>query len=191
MNYRIFILPLILSGCSTFQPVKDNAVQHLLEPLVPERTLSGTTPAMAISRPALPVYLDRPQLVTRRDGVLVMSQTDIWAEPLDAGIARVMASNLCRLTGSMNIQAVERFSSLDYSDLLELRLSQFEPAADGVLVLQGTWKLQSVKGGEAGSHFFRIAVPVASSTDAMKDRVAAMNRALERLAREVAAAILR
>ena len=71
---------------------------------MPDRTLALATPAMAINRPSIPSYLDRMQLVTRTEGKLVMSNLDLWAEPLDAAIARVMASNLSRLTNSTNIQ---------------------------------------------------------------------------------------
>ncbi|MDZ4403451.1 PqiC family protein [Prosthecobacter sp.] len=187
MNARIVTLMLFLGGCSMFRPVKDSAVHHLLEPLVPDRTLGATTPAIAVNRAALPSYLDCEQLITRRDGVLVASKLDLWAEPIDVGISRVVAGNLSRLTGSMNIQPVERFSTLDYTDLLELRITQFEPDAANTMVLQGTWKLQPVTGKEATFHFFRIAVPMKSDPSVMKDRVTAMNQALVRLAHDIAA----
>jgi uncharacterized lipoprotein YmbA len=188
MKIRFALVLVTLCGCSTFQPVKDSAVRHLLEPLVPQRPLSATSPAMAINRASIPSYLDKQQLVTRQDGVLVINDLDIWAEPLDSGISRVMASNLSRLTRSMNIQPVERFITLDYTNLLEVRITQFEPDAANSMVLQGTWKLQPVSGAEAANHFFRIIVPMTSAT-VMKDRVTAMNQALERLAREIAATL--
>lgn len=188
MNPRLALLTLLLSSCSLFSPVKDGAVHHLLEPLAPERTLVASVPAIAVSRASLPSYLDDEQLVTRRDDVLVVSNHDLWAEPLDVGISRVMASNLSRLTGSMNIQPVERFATLDYSKLLELRISQFEPDATNAMVLQGTWKLQPVTGKEADSRFFRISVPIKAGSTSMTDRVEAMNQALLKLSREVAAA---
>jgi uncharacterized lipoprotein YmbA len=184
--YHTF-LTLLLIGCSTFDPVRDSAVHHLLEPLVPDRTLNAETPAIGVKHPSIPSYLDRQQLVTRHEGNLVMSKIDLWGEPLDAGIARVVASNLSRLTGSMNVQSVQSSSTLDYTELLEMRLEQFEADASGKMVLQGTWKLQPVTGKETSSHFFRIVVPIPSGTPEMKDRVAAMNQALEQLSRDIAA----
>ena len=184
---RLLPLLLILVGCNVLKPVKDSAVHHVLDPLVADRPLSAATPAIAINRPSLPSYLDRQQLVTRSDGQLMISKLDLWAEPLDAAIARVMASNLSRLTCSMNIQPVESFTSMDYTELLELKLAQFEPDDAGQMILQGTWKLQPVNGKETSSHYFRIAVPLSSSAAMMKDRVSAMNRALEKLGREIAA----
>lgn len=189
MNIPFAIVLVTLCGCSSFQPVKDSAVRHLLEPLVPQRSLTATSPAMAINRAAIPSYLDRQQLVTRQDGVLVINDLDIWAEPLDAGISRVMASNLSRLTRSMNIQPVEKFVTLDYTNLLEIRITQFEPDDTNTMILQGTWKLQPVSGAESSNHFFRIIIPLGSVSIVMKSRVTAMNQALERLAREIASTL--
>ena len=189
MNMRLItcsLLLLTLTACSVLQPVKDTATQHLLDPLVPDRTLTAARPAIAVGRPSLPGYLDSNQLVTRSAGQLMVSKLDIWGEPLDAGIARVMASNLSRLTGSMNIQPVESFTTLDYTTLLELKIAQFEPDATNQLILQGTWKLQPVTGKETSTHFFRLLVPVPLSPPDLNARVTAMNQALEQLARQIA-----
>ncbi len=177
---------LALTGCSALKPVKDTSTQHLLDPLVPDRTLTAAVPAIAIGRPSLPPYLDRQQLVTRSGGALMMSSLDVWAEPLDAAISRVTASNLSRLTGSMSIQPVESFTTLDYTTLLELKIAKFEPDAANQLILEGTWKLQPVTGQETSTHFFRLSVPIAVTPSPMAARVRAMNEALEQLARQIA-----
>lgn len=187
MNIQLFIpaLLMILTGCSALQPVKDLAVHHVLEPMVPERTLSAETPAIAVKRISLPGYLDRLQLATRADGELVLSELDLWGEPLDAAIARVTATNLSRLTGSMNIQPVQNFTTLDYATLLELKVAEFEPDAGNHIVFQGTWRLQPVNGKEARTHFFRILIPMPATPNPMSGRVGAMNQALESLARQI------
>lgn len=177
---------LALTACSTFKPVKDESNHHLLEPLIPERVLTQASPALAINRPSIPSYLDRLQLITRKDGQLMMSSLDLWAESLDAGISRVMASNLSRLTGSMNIQPVESFTTLDYSKLLELRITQFEPDTENQMILQGTWKIQPVTGKECSSHFFRFIIPAPIGKPSMTDLVSSMNQELESLARQIA-----
>jgi uncharacterized lipoprotein YmbA len=186
---KYLVLLLLLPACSTFKPVKDAAIHHILDPLVADRSLNAPAPAIAINRPSIPSYLDRMQLVTRRDGQLMMSQLDLWAEPLDVGISRVTASNLSRLTGSSNIQPVGNFATLDYTSLLEMNISQFEPDAANQMILQGTWKLQPVTGKETRSHFFRIAVAIPGSPAAMSARVITMNQALEQLARDIAQAL--
>jgi uncharacterized lipoprotein YmbA len=187
MNIRLFYFGLILClpCCSTLQPVKDLSIHHLLEPLVPDRTLDKADPAIAINRPSLPRYLDSQQLVTRSDGQLMMSKLDLWGEPLDAGISRVLASNLSRLTGSMNIQPIASYTTLDYASLLELKIAQFEPDTANQMILKGTWKLQPVNGKETSSHFFRIEVQIPTTLEPMKGRVTSMSQALEQLARQI------
>ena len=140
---------------------------------------------LALDDASLPAYLDSEQLVTRRDDLLVTSDIDLWAEPFDDGISRVVAANLRNLTGSMNIQPVQRFTTLDYTHLLELRVSQFENDSAGRMVLRGAWRLQPVTGADASEHAFRIALPLTADSTDVKSRVKAMNEALLRLAREI------
>jgi uncharacterized protein len=181
--------PLLFAACGALKPVKDTSVNHLLDPAVPERRITGASPAIAISRPSLPSYLDRQQLVSRSgDGQLQMNSYHLWAEPLDSAISRVTAANLGRLVNSLNIQPVENFVTLDYQSLLEIRVSRFEPDSPNNLVLECTWKLQPVAGHVADTRSFRTTVPI-SPPDSPKDltgRIAAMNEALARLAREIA-----
>ncbi len=176
---------LILTCCGVLTPVKDSAVHHVLDPLVPDRALTTSSPSMAINRPSIPGYLDRQQLVTRSAGQLMISSVDLWGEPLDAAIARVTASNLSRLTDSTSIQPVENFVTLDYTTLLELRITRFEPDVSNQMILEGTWKLQPVKGGETRSHFYRITVAISPGSPPITARVDAMNRCLEGLARQI------
>jgi len=182
----------LLGSCGMLPPVKDTSVHHLLDPAIAERQITGGSPAIAISRPSLPSYLDRQQLVSRGTrGQLEMNSYHLWAEPLDAAISRVTALNLGRLKNSLNIQPVEGFVTLDYQTLLEIRVSRFEPDSPDNLVLECTWKLQPVTGRVANTRSFRTTVTI-SPPDSPKDlsgRITAMNEALARLAREIARAL--
>ncbi|MEI6178223.1 MAG: PqiC family protein [Verrucomicrobiota bacterium] len=189
----LLVIPCILSSCgSMLEPVKDTSVHHMLESTIPHRGITGSSPAVAISRPSLPSYLDREQLVSRSDGgTLQMNNYHLWAEPLNAGISRVMAINLGRLTNSLNIQPVESFVTLDYQKLLEIRISRFEADASNNIVLECTWKLQPVTGRVADTRTFQTMVPVSAADSAITSaalagRVSAMNEALARLSRVIA-----
>lgn len=187
----IALLPVLLAvSCGVLKPVKDASVNHVLDAVVPERAVTGSSPAVAIARPSLPGYLDRQQLVSRgADGRIMMNSDQLWAEPLDAGISRVTAINLGRLANSLNIQPVETFITMDYDRLLEIRVARFEPDAAGKLVLECTWKLQPVSGRVASPRNFRSVIAVPELRDSLgpqAERIAAMNEALARLAREIA-----
>ncbi len=183
------VVTLFLASCNVLKPVKDTSVHHLLDAAIPEQKATAATPAIAISRPALPSYLDRQQLVSRSSGgTLQMNSYHLWAEPLDAAISRVTSLNLGRLTHSLNIQPVENFVTLDYTSVLEIRISRFEADPSNTVVLECTWKLQPVAGAVASLHPFTSRVAVASTGEALdlSTRVTAMNEALAQLAREIA-----
>jgi hypothetical protein len=186
----VLLLPFLLVSCTVLQPVEDKSVNYLLDSAVPERSITGASPAVAIASPALPGYLDRQQLVSRSgDGELLMNPNHLWGEPLDSGIARVTAANLGRLENSLNIQPVKSFVTLDYQSLLELRITRFEPDASGNVVLECTWKLQPVNGPVAPTRAFTTRVPLPAAADPLGSqtgRVQAMNEALARLARQIA-----
>ncbi len=187
----IALFPILLAAsCGVLTPVKDASVNHVLDAVVSERPVTGSSPAVAIARPSLPGYLDRQQLVSRgADGRMLMNSYQLWAEPLDTGISRVTALNLGRLTNSLNIQPVETFVTLDYDRLLEIRVSRFELDATGNLVLECTWKLQPVSGRVTSPRNFRTAIAVPGPRDPLgpqTELVSAMNEALARLAREIA-----
>lgn len=188
-------LPLLLlftlSGCSILAPLADDPVRHLLEATVSGKTPTAASPAIAIARPSLPPYLERVELVTRTgDGRLEVHEKHLWSEPLDASIARVVADNLRRLTGSANIQPSTNFITRDYSALVEIRIERFDPLPDGSLLFECTWKLQPIVGGDASPNAFRITVPVAPSVEGdfnkMAPRITAMNEALAQLSRSIA-----
>lgn len=189
MKPRFFLLlclPLGLLSCNVLKPVKDPAARYLLDPTVPYRAGHSQRPALAIAKPSLPAYLDRQQLVIRDGGGAVqLLDNHLWSEPLSSGISRVLAANLSRLTGSSSILAVNDYLSLDYTALVELRIAQFDPDTAGNLVLECTWKLQPVRGGDADYRSFRTAVPMAVTVPPMKGRMAAMNEALADLARDI------
>lgn len=195
IRFSTAIAVLACTACGVLKPVEDRSMSHILEAAAPARAVTGNAPAIAIARPSLPGYLDRQQLVTRdRTGAIVMNPNQLWAEPFDTGIARATAENLGRIRNSLNIQPVEAFITLDYTHVLELRVSRFEAdAASRTVVLECAWKLQPVDGRIAPFRPFRTEVPIPGDTftagGPQQDRVAAMNRALAELAAAIAPGI--
>lgn len=106
---------------------------------------------------------------------------------MDDGISRVIAANLSRLTGSINILPVQQFTTLDYTHLLELGILQFKNNTVGKMVLGGAWELQHVSGEKNAENAFHILVPLPENSSDSKSRVKAMNEALLCLAHEIMA----
>ncbi len=188
----IIFIPVLLGSCNVLSPVEVDPVRHLLEPWVPPVTTSSSRPAVAVARPTIPPYLERSELITRSGtGTVKIHEKELWAEPLDKGISRVVADNLRRLTRSTNVQPSGNFITQEYSTLVEIRIERFDPLPDGTLVLECTWKAQPVGGGDASPRSFRTTVPVVESAEVgintgKRGRIVAMNEALARLSRTIA-----
>lgn len=181
--FLIIFIPALLGSCS----VKDDAVRYLLEPSISQSSSSSSRPGVAIARPTLPPYLERSELVTRSgSGTLEIHEKELWSEPLDKGISRVVADNLRRLTRSTNVQPAENFIARDYVTLVEIRIERFDPLPDGSVVLECTWKAQTVGGGDAAMRSFITTVPVIGGSAGKQSRIPAMNEALARLSRTIA-----
>ena len=188
----ILLAATLLTSCGVLRPVEDRSVAHILEATAPARNITGSSPVIAVTRPSVPGYLDRQQLVTRtQSGNPVINNNQLWAESLDEGIARVTAENLSRLRNSLNIQPVQAFITVDYSYLLEIRITRFDAdAATRTVKLECTWRLQPVSGRLAQARSFRTEVPIDDErftpTSPQNARVAAMNEALGELAAVIA-----
>jgi len=187
---------LLLTGCNLtriLQPVVDTSKQHVLEATITESAPTTDTPALAIARPALPRYLNRRQLVDRdENNEIRINEYHLWSESLDSGTGRILARNLRALTGSTKIQPVDDFITLDYTALVEIKIAQLDPDEANNLILDCTWSIHDVHGESSTSHAFKTSVPIAAAATAdtetrMRAHVTAMNEAIARLARDIAA----
>ena len=96
-SFFLFLMPVLLGSCNLLVPIEDDPIRHLLEAEVTERTPTRGSPSIAVATPSLPPYLERVELVTRTgDGRLEVHEKNLWSEPLDAAMARVIADNLRR-----------------------------------------------------------------------------------------------
>ena len=65
----------------------------------------GETPSLGVGPIDIPAYLDREKLVYQQEGTsLQVASTEHWAEPLGAGIERVLALNLAGLLNTQDMQ---------------------------------------------------------------------------------------
>lgn len=187
----LILIPMFVSSCGVFQPVRDDSVRHLLDATVPTARNLSSSPSVAVARPSLPSYLDRSEMVSRTGAsTLDIHERLLWAESLDKGISRVVAENLRHLKKSTNIQPVGNFVSRDYTTLVEIRIDRFETDPDGMMVLECTWKAQPLSGGDVSMKPYRVSLPIektvgAGEKEKSRARVAAMNEALAGLCREI------
>jgi len=179
-----------LAGCmSVADPTKYYVLSAtpLREP-TPAASVSNT--AIGVGPVLIPGYLDRVQIVTRdaHDAVEV-AMYDRWAEPLESGIAQVLADDLSTRVGSERIAVfpwrggVARV--LDYQ--LAIVVLRFDGWPGRQVTLDTRWRLVGRDGQELLLKRSTINQPIAG--EGYQSLVQAMSQALAALAQEIAAEI--
>lgn len=176
-----------LVGCSsTLSPPS----YYTLAPLQGPATAPSTL-AIGVGPVTFPEWLDRSQVVTRRDAHrLDVHDAHRWAGTLKGEFQRVLAANLARLTGSdrVAVQPWGRYFQPDYRVVIDVL--GFEGREDGAAVLTATWML--VKEPEARLVTVQQADITRQAAGAgTAGLVAAQNEALAELSRAIAGEILR
>jgi len=183
--------PLLLTACAG---VADRTRYYVLSPTP---AAPGSAAPAAVSSAAvgvgpvqIPRYLERLQIVTRgaNDGVEIAAD-DRWAEPLENGIARVLADNLATQLGSERVTVfpwrggVARV--LDYQ--VAVMVLTFEGAPGREVTLDARWRLLGRNGQEIVLKRSTIREPLTGA--GYQPLVGGLNRTLARLAQEIAGEI--
>ncbi len=140
-----------LTGCLGLpKPSPSTARQFVLTPLPAASrpaTASGNL-ALGVGQVKLAAYLFNTSLAVRKGAnEIVYSQSALWAERLDSGIQRVLASNLATLLHTEQIR-LSAWRSGEISVEVYVAIEQFDVATDGEGVLVARWRLVS-PGGDA------------------------------------------
>ena len=180
---------LIFSGCAV--GTSKSSTLYLLKAL-PESEATALEQggvSVEIGPIIVPAYLDRTQIATAGDDhKLYMDEFNRWAEPLKDGFGRVLAENLAILLKTANVYSYpqRRNASIDFH--VEITVSRFFAEAENTALLVAYWSIigndgQSVMSRKRSSITRKVASPELEAI------VAAQNKTLQELSREIAAEI--
>lgn len=178
------------AGCAASPPSR----LHLLA-VEPEGPLAGArrTPPLVLGIGPLEVvdYLERPEIVTRRGRTsLVLAELDRWGERFEVMLARVLRESLARLLATDAVIDLPSDREIAPDFRIALQLLAFEAEEGGEVGLEARWQLLGRSGDlPLRLERTRLGEPVEPG-DGMEAVVAAMSRALGRLARTLAEAVL-
>jgi uncharacterized lipoprotein YmbA len=186
------LLWVILAACAASEPSRF----YTLTPQPPDRGEPAAGAAtrqpplnLALSPVQVPRYLDRPQLVTRTDAnALELAEFDKWSEPLSDMIGRVLAEDLSRRVAGARVFLLPVRQAVPIDRIVDIQVMRFDADAAGLVTLHARWQAFSDGGRRlvvAEETFVRE--PAAEPGKAAV--VAAMSRALSRLAADVAKAL--
>jgi hypothetical protein len=189
----IIFLSLALAGCLGGKSPPTNF--YMLSPLSPSP--AGKSAASAESRihisletVAIPEYLNRNEIVLNLDNTIYrLAEFNQWAEPLDENLTRVLAENLTNLLHDDSITvfpASESSIPLDYR--LEVDVLRLDGNLGGQVTLIAQWALLEAEEDDLKlMRRSKYQEPAADNT--YKGLVLAQSRTVEKLTRDIAAAI--
>jgi hypothetical protein len=178
------------SGCSLLNPRPDPSRFYLLD--ATETAAVGTMPreaALVLGPITTSTYLQRAPIATRvPPNRIEYSQRSRWAEPLEANVGRVLATNLAALLGTDEVYTYPAFPARPVVLQIALRIERLERGPGGEAEIVAQWTIRDPKRGldlDAKRGTFTEAADAAD----MDASVEALSRAFGRLSRDVAASV--
>ena len=148
----------------------------------------GETPSLGVGPITFPAYLDRTEIVIRRDGEIDLQTFERWAEPLPGHFLSVLVDNLAGRTGSDRVYSFRWPGIVSFDHRLAGSVSRFEVDSSGQAVLSIQWRIVDAE-GTAVVPTRRSRFTAASTAGDYRDMAAALSRTLAAFSDEVAAAL--
>ena len=181
----LMALGLTLTGCGSSPP---NSYYVLSAHEFP--ATNGDTPAVGVGPIVVPEYLIRQNLVYNRDAnTLHVAGLDMWGEPLEDGIQRVLALNLSGLLQTQNMRFFpwNPKRAPDYGvkvNLLQLDVNEDEAS------LKAEWLVYRPANGESiKRRISQLILPLSSGTSEPDQVAEAYSKLLLQLSKIIAASI--
>jgi hypothetical protein len=184
------ILALALAGlvaacASVSSPPEQDYTLSVEAPVQPLHAVPSASIAVGAAR--VPDLYDKPQLVVRasENRVRVLEQHR-WAEPLRAGIARVVAADLGRLLGTVHTTSYPRAEARDTGYRVALDVQRFDATVGQGADVDIAWHIHKLPDGPLRDGRTTTHEPASGDYEAL---VAAQSRALAAVSRDIAQAI--
>jgi uncharacterized lipoprotein YmbA len=178
---RLLVL-LLVAGCGSTP--KESF--YTLASAPPVAATASSAVSIHVGAVALPDAVDRTPMVIRTGPNQVeIEDFHRWAEPLKTAIPRVLAANLSQLMGGARVSSGRQGGTpADYR--VNVEIARFESSFAEGATLEATWTVTGQSGAPVHGRTLARA-PSASGDHA--GIASAHSRALDQLAREIAAAI--
>jgi uncharacterized lipoprotein YmbA len=175
----------LAAGCVSFDPQPDPARFYVLSATLPEPAARRPGLVVGLGPVTTPGYLRHAQVAIRYGpNELDLHETARWGEPFAGMAARVLLDDLERALGAERGVLYPWTRTLAPDPVVEVDVERFERDSAGAALLDARWRVRT--GGAVRTGATRLVEPgTGPGNDAA---VAALSRALGRLAEEIARA---
>jgi uncharacterized protein len=183
------VLALLLPGCGS-PPPRESFYTLSAAAAGAATTPQSTGPALFVGPVSVPESVDRPQMVLRTGANEVeISEQYRWAEPLKSAIPRVIGDTLARELGTSRVLTSRSAAALPVDYRIAIEIQRFDSSLDEGATVDALWTITASQGGGRRTGRTRATEAVASHDPAAL--AAAHSRALDRVGRDIAAALRR
>jgi uncharacterized lipoprotein YmbA len=176
----------LLAACGT--PAKINYYTLALPAAAPGASPAAGASNVYVGPITLPETVDRPQMVKRLDANRVeIADLDRWAEPLKAAIPRLVAETLSRELGGATVMTSRQSAALAFDYRVGIDVQRFDFSPGEGAAVDALWTIRGDK--DAASRTGRSAAREPAAGAGPEAMAAAQSRALDQVARDIAAAI--
>ena len=174
-----------LAGCAA--PAKLNYYTLSAPQSAVNATASARPLNIYVGPVTIPETVDRPQMVHRVDANEVqIVDLERWAEPLKAGIPRLVAEILTRELAASAVMTSRQSATLNFDYRVAIDVQRFDFSATDGAAIDALW---TVKGAKGEPRIGRTAAREAAGSRDAQAMAAAESRALVKVALDIAAAI--
>ena len=189
----LILLGVVLSGCITTNPSQP-AKFYLLSPMseskkAPQVEIGEGCFAIGVGPVRIPEYLNRPQIVSRKSAIeLFLDEFNKWAEPLEDNFTRVLAENLANILHTEPIAIFPSRGSIPVDYRVTVDVIRFDGMMGKDITLIARWAIFGKEREELLS-IRRSVYTEPAGENTYKILVLAKSRAIEKLSKDIAAAI--
>ena len=182
---RLWILAaLVIAGCGSTP--KENFYTLTAAPGALPAT-SPAAPSVFIGAVSVPEEVDRTPMVLRTGPAQVeIDDLNRWSEPLKTGIARAVAEMLMRELGTPRVLSGRQPSNAPFDYRVTIDVQRFDSSLTTGATLDAAWIITPAQGAVRTGRTFAQEAPTGSGHAGV---AGAHRRALERLAKDLAAAM--
>ena len=195
----ISITILLLGSCVSVVPKSTHVepTNYLLTPVDSNLSTSDSDflngASFYVRQVELASYLEGSGLVSRAESNKVeFSNLHRWGEPLDEGIARVVAKNLSIVLGTLNYSAYPHRQKPQCDLEIGLHIERFEEIPGSKVTLVGTWQLfRNNRQVYTEALAEKIKLPSSAADPDKTSQVAALSQTLRKVSERIAAGLVR
>ncbi len=184
------VTAMLISGCGVSQSPRFYSLSPLVAPSGPPAAAAGGNAlVIGLGPVAVPDRLERPQILSiSGDNEIIIAEFDRWPGSLREEVSRTVTENLALLLPTHQVVSYPWGRRLHLDRQIAIDIIRLDGTLGRQVILKANWAIMSDNGTKT-TLVRRTEIAAGVTGPNYESYVAAQSRALEKLSREIAAAV--